>query len=126
MATERSAPSKPAIEWVVGIASAAGVATLVGFLVWQAIFADPTPPLVDAAVERVDRHGGASAVTVLVTNHGSEAAAAVRVGATVQGRRREVELDYVAGGGRRRVTFLVPADTTAEAVALDVAGYSEP
>ena len=67
---------KPMIEWIVGGISAAIVAVLLGFLVYEALFADSLPPSLTATIEALESTDEGTVVRVAVTNGGDKAAAA--------------------------------------------------
>lgn len=123
---------KPMIEWIVGGISAAIVAVLLGFLVYEALFADSLPPSLTATIEALEPTDEGTVVRVAVTNGGDKAAAAVQVQCIVVGREgaeanREIELDYVAGHGVRRGAFIFAERLDPQLpIEVEIVGYTEP
>src|SRR5690606_237338 len=75
-------PQRPVVEWVVGIASALIVAALTAYLIHRAAFDDPTPALLEVALERVETTDQGLVIRIKLTNRGDTAAAAIAVSAT--------------------------------------------
>lgn len=122
---------RPAVEWVFGAVSAAGVAGLVVFLGYQALFDDSRPAALFVSVEGVERVDAGTVVTVAVANRGGETASAVTVYASApdaSGRasQKQIEFDYIGAHAVRRGAVVFPGAVAPDALRLEIGGYAEP
>lgn len=122
---------RPVTEWLFGLASAVLVLALLVFLAYQALFAESAPPSFEVSVEKVERRGEATWVTVAVANRGDKAASAVTVTATpldalAGGSSQQIEFDYIAANGIRRGAFMFAEPATADQLDIAVTAYTEP
>lgn len=108
--------------------SAALIAALLAFLVWDAL-----QPSREAAfetrVEGVRRTGAEAYVTVAVKNLGDEAARMVQVKATPKGDESgaaHFTIEWIPGRSTRRGIVVLPADKVSQQLDVRVEGYSSP
>jgi uncharacterized protein (TIGR02588 family) len=124
--------SRPTLEWAFGIVSAVLVASLAGFLAYEAAFGEDRPPDLTATIERLERSANGTLVMVAIANHGDAAAADVGLEAVVTtggtvALRKDIRFDYVAARAIRRGAFVVEGqDVETGDVTLEVHGYTEP
>lgn len=123
---------RPALEWIVGFASALVVSAFVAFLAYEALFGDTRPPDLVATIDRLERLESGTLVVIALANRGGHAAADITVEATVNvngtgSARKEIRFDYVASHAVRRGAFVLeePA-VAAQDVRLGVHGYVQP
>ena len=130
--SRKSAPARPAVEWVVGIFSALLLVALIAFLLDRALSADGRPPRLSVAIEGIERTQGGTVVWIVLANDGDGTAAAVRVQAARKDARgddarREIEFDYVASQAVRRGAFLfADAQISASDLDVEVVSFVEP
>lgn len=128
----QQAESRPILEWIAGILSAAVVAGLIGFLFYEAAFGEAKPPMLTVTIDRLEAVENGTLVIVAATNGGDEAAAEVGVVALVAGEgeaasRKEIRFDYVAANATRRGAFLIETPgLDRKDLRLDIEGYVEP
>lgn len=123
----RSRNDRPLVEWIVGGLACAAIAGLIGFLVFQALAGNASPPRLSVTVEAIERDGIGAVVRIAVRNHGDRAAAGVAVHAADGGTERSIEFDYVAGHAVRRGAFAFPdADIAPDRLAVGIGGFVEP
>lgn len=125
----KEAEGRPAVEWIVGIASAVLVAALILFLGYEALLTDTRPPELSAVVEGIEQSEKGTVVSVAVTNRGDEAASAVTVLALPREESadippKEIEFDYIAGGAVRHGAFVFSRRVAS--VDVEVGGFTEP
>ncbi|WCR18745.1 hypothetical protein [Paracoccus alcaliphilus] len=114
---------RPLAEWIFGLLSGCGIAALILFLSWQALFSSSHAPDLVVSVIGVERKGDANIATVEVANHGDRAASAVTVLAEGQ---RVVEFDYVAAHSIRRGAVGLPGGWSAGDPSIGIGGFAEP
>jgi uncharacterized protein (TIGR02588 family) len=128
-ATARSRRSKavaprPVLQWM-----AAGVGLLITLAAGGIILAEAVQPARPAAltvrIERERRTPSGRILDIVVTNTGSETAAAVEVLGKVGGETGSVSLDYVPGDGQASASLAFSADAAGDPL-LSVVGWSEP
>lgn len=125
--TARPVPQRPFIEWIVGTLSAALVAGLAGYLLYEAAFGDVRPPDLRVTIENVEPVDGGTQARIVVRNHGDRAASGVTVRATgLRDDTRQIEFDYVAGHSVRYGAIILPQQISASDLRIEIGGYVEP
>lgn len=76
--------AKHPLEWVVFCVSLVVVAGAIGFLAWDAIHGEGSPPALSVELGRPEPRGGTWAVPVTVRNQGDETAEGVNVEVTLE------------------------------------------
>jgi uncharacterized protein (TIGR02588 family) len=108
---------------------AAGVGLLITLAAGGIILAEAVQPARPAAltvrIERERRTPSGRILDIVVTNTGSETAAAVEVLGKVGGETGSVSLDYVPGDGQASASLAFSADAAGDPL-LSVVGWSEP
>ncbi|KKB06728.1 hypothetical protein VE25_21420 [Devosia geojensis] len=116
------------IEWIAGIASAAIVLGVMGFLAFEAVV--KSGGIADLAVTELDRSmtQAGLAVTFEIRNAGHAAAAAVEVAGVppLEGGSGQIVIDYIPAGASRTATLIFPRETPPEEIEVHVIGYSDP
>jgi uncharacterized protein (TIGR02588 family) len=126
---KREGRAPDALELTVTWISAALLAGMLGFLVWDAL--QPSrPPSFDTSIESRSQRGGYVHVTVAVRNLGDEAARAVEVRVVPEpaetGTEAHFTLDWVPGRSTRRGIAVFPQSVTLGRARAEVTGYAEP
>lgn len=121
-------PQRPVVEWVVGIASALIVAALTAYLIHRAAFDDPTPALLEVALERVETTDQGQVIRIKLTNRGDTAAAAIAVSATPPdpALRKQITFDQIAPRSTRFGALIYAAPISADDVDIAIDGYTDP
>lgn len=120
-------PQRPVVEWVVGIASAFIVAALTAYLIHRAAFDDPTPALLEVALERVETTDQGQVIHIQLANRGDTAAAAIVVSATppAPGLRKQITFDEIAPRSTRTGALIYAAPISADDVVIAIDGYTD-
>ncbi|MFV3076867.1 hypothetical protein [Niveispirillum fermenti] len=131
MDTDAQQMGRPVSEWVFSGISGVMVAGLILFLGYQALFGADTPAELEVTIERMRTVDNGTMVMVALVNRGDEAAAAVTVNATADGRTgnaaaKQIEFDYIAAHAIRRGAFLFPPGTTPDMLTIEIGGYAAP
>ena len=120
------APKADALELTATWISAALIAALIAFLIWDA-FQPSRPAAFEAATEAPSTRGGQLYVPVAVRNVGDEAARMVQVKVSGPG---EVEgnftIEWLPGRSTRRGVAVLPSDAASMPLKAQVEGYSQP
>jgi uncharacterized protein (TIGR02588 family) len=128
--TDQAVPQRPYIEWAVGLLSATLVICLATYLLYEAAFGTVMPADVRVTVESIEATDGGINARIAVRNHGDKAAAGIVVRATLMAAdgpdTRQIEFDYVAGQSVRYGAIVLPQETSASDLRIDIGGYVEP
>lgn len=121
----------PLIEWLVGGASALLVAAMLGFIVYQAVTANGSTPILAVEVLGIEPTPTGFRVAFRARNEGGATAAQVTVEGTVRAgeatlETSEVTLDYVPPGSGRTGALLFENDPRAHALDLRAHGHADP
>jgi len=115
---------RPILQWI-----AAGAGLLITLAASGVILAEALQPVRPVALSvRVDgehQAGQSRILDIVVTNAGSETAAAVEIAGKAGEETASVTLDYVPGDGEATAALAFPAGTPGEP-AISVAGWSAP
>ncbi len=129
--TAKSRVEKNRLEWIVFGLGLVLVLGTVGFLAWDALQGEDSPPDLSVTLGRPERRGEGWALPVTVHNQGGETAEGARVVVTLElpgGEKEEAEYDvaFVPRGSRREgwVHFLHPPGTGR--LTGRVTGYEKP
>ncbi len=119
------------VEWVIGFASAALVAVLIGFLIYRAAIGDDRPAQLEVIVEGIDATDQGDVLRITVANRGDAAATGVVVSATDRSAgdeavAREITFDLLAARSVRRGAFLFAGPIRPDDVTVVIEGYTEP
>lgn len=119
------------IEWLTGIVSALLVAALLGWIGWEAVMRDATPPDLSIAVLVTEKTPGGYLVAFDIQNTGTTTAAAVTVvGRLSDGGRvieeNDVTFDYVAAESKSTGAILFENDPAGRRLDIRPAGYTDP
>lgn len=125
------APHTSPTEWLVAAASAALVAGVVGFLIYDGVRSPSTPPDVTIEIDSIQAAGPGHLVLFRVRNTGRTTAAEVVVEGALEGDTGRVEvsettIDYVPAGGLQRAGLYFSHDPRRLRLRLRAQGYREP
>lgn len=106
-------------------------ALLLGYLVYQAIYGDHSPPNLEVTLREVRASGDDYLVLFEIHNHGGETASNVivvghlrRFGITLE--TAQVTIDYVPAESRREAGLFFETDPRTARLKLMPAGYAKP
>lgn len=120
-------PEKNPLEWGVFVAGLALSLGTMGILAWDAATNGDKPPVLSVVLGSARAVGSGYEVPVTVRNTGGETAEAVRVEVVgTDGRRAELEFEFVPRGSSREGTVFIPNDPTREAVSARVVSFRKP
>ena len=127
--TERHEAHKA--EWLTGLASALLVAALIGWIGWEALTREATPPDLSVTILATQKAAGGYRVAFDIHNSATTTAAAVTVvGALMEGERRieesEIVFDYVAAESKSTGAMLFRNDPSGRRVDIRATGYTDP
>jgi uncharacterized protein (TIGR02588 family) len=119
------------IEWLTGIVSGLLIAAMLGWLTWEALTRDATPPDLAVTVLTTERTPAGYRVAFDIYNTATTTAAAVTVvGRLSEGDRvieeNEIVFDYVAAESKSTGAILFRNDPAGRAVDIRPAGYTDP
>ncbi|MBV2184824.1 MAG: TIGR02588 family protein [Rhizobium sp.] len=119
------------MEWLTGLASAALIATLIGYVGWNAMTEDMQPPEFAIEATGMERVSGGYRITFDIENRANSTAAAVIVrGELKKGDESletvDVTFDYVPGESQSSGAILFTADPGNAQLTLRAIAYSDP
>ncbi|RCS25112.1 TIGR02588 family protein [Phyllobacterium salinisoli] len=119
------------VEWIVGAISMLIISGLLGFLLYDAIFAPSEPPRFTYDIGKTKRTDGTFRIPVAITNRGTETAAGVHLRGTLERNgavveTSEIEFDYVPRNSMRDGVLFFSADPDTAHLRLMVVGYDNP
>lgn len=129
MATQKDGP--PFWERIVAFLGLILVLGSLGFLLYEGVWGDNSPPDVVVELVRIRDSGDDYLVEFKASNEGGKTAADVRITATLTRDGREVEeaeasLDYVPAGSEQRGGLFFRNDPNAGELELRASGYQVP
>lgn len=121
----------PLLEWFVGALGAVLVAAVIGYLVYQALGRDQTPPEVRVVAERVLELRNGWLVQFRAINDGGQAAAQLQVEGELAGPEGVIEtgeamIDYLPPRSAREGGLFFSRDPRAFELQLRAKGYARP
>lgn len=119
------------IEWLTGLVSALLVAALLGWVGWEAVTREATPPALSIAVLVTERTAGGYRVAFDIDNTATATAAAVTVVGRLSENGRvieenEVTFDYVAAESKSTGAILFENDPAGRRLDIRPTGYTDP
>lgn len=119
------------MEWLTGLVSAALIATLIGYIGWNAATDEMVPPEFAIEATGMERMTGGYRVTFEIENRANTSAAAVIVrGELLRGDESvesvDVTFDYVPGESQSSGAILFTADPGSAQLTLRAIGYTDP
>lgn len=126
-----SADSIPFWEWVVACIGLVLVLGSIGFMLYQAIAGDPSPPQVTVQTEAIRALGHGYLVQIRAINQGGAAAANVNIEGVLTNHSGRVEvsetiLDYIPARSYRQGGLFFTHDPQQFHMQLRAMGYAEP
>lgn len=121
----------PALEWVVAIIGVLLVAGALGFLLYQAVKGDSSPPSVSVEVLSVTKIQSGYLVKIRATNQGGSTAAGLKVKGALRQGGRDVEtshitLDYLPAHSTGEGGLFFTQDPQRFELLLRAEGYQQP
>jgi uncharacterized protein (TIGR02588 family) len=121
----------PAAEWAVAAAGLVIVCAVVGWMLYEAVAGDESPPQITVALDTVFPTEAGYLVRFAAANHGSETAAEVVIagrstGSTGEMEEAEVTLDYLPGQSERKGGFFFAKKPEPGGLELRALSYREP
>ncbi|WP_299365232.1 TIGR02588 family protein [uncultured Paracoccus sp.] len=125
----RQDPGK--IEWVIGGISGVLVAGMIAFLVYQALDATPSKPLINVTVQNIEQTPVGYRIEFRAENSGGATAADVTIEGTLERDGQTVEtldttLDYVPANSTRSGGLNFARDPEQHQLELRSTGYNDP
>ena len=119
------------MEWVTGLVSALLIATLIGYVGWNALTEELKPPEFAIEATGMERVTGGYRITFDIENRANSTAAAVIVrGELLQGEESvetvDVTFDYVPGESQSSGAILFTTDPGSARLTLRAVGYTDP
>ncbi len=119
------------MEWLTGLASAALIATLIGYVGWNAATEEMEPPEFAIEATGMERVGGGYRITFDIENRANSTAAAVIVRGELKRGDESVEsvdvsFDYVPGESQSSGAILFMTDPGSAQLTLRAVGYADP
>jgi uncharacterized protein (TIGR02588 family) len=127
----RGAPNTSTAEWVVAAVSAALVAGVLGFLIYDGVRSPHTPPDVTVEVDSIQTAGPGYLVLFRARNSGRSTAADVVVEGELEADTGRIEssettIDYVPAEGEQRGGLYFTRDPRGLRLRLRARGYRDP
>jgi len=119
------------MEWLTGLVSAALIATLIGYVGWNALTEQMEPPEFAIEATGMERMTGGYRITFDIENRANSTAAAVVVrGELLRGEESvetvDVTFDYVPGESQSSGAILFTTDPGSAQLTLRAIGYTDP
>ncbi|MBW8285167.1 MAG: TIGR02588 family protein [Rhizobium sp.] len=119
------------MEWLTGLVSAALIATLIGYVGWNAVTDEMVPPEFAIEATGMERMTGGYRITFDIENRANTSAAAVIVrGELLRGNESvesvDVTFDYVPGESQSTGAILFSTDPGSAQLKLRAIGYTDP
>ena len=119
------------MEWVNGLVSALLIATLIGYVGWNALTEELKPPEFAIEATGMERVTGGYRITFDIENRANSTAAAVIVrGELLRGEESvetvDVTFDYVPGESQSSGAILFTTDPGSARLTLRAVGYTDP
>ncbi|WP_154721546.1 TIGR02588 family protein [Ciceribacter sp. T2.26MG-112.2] len=119
------------MEWLTGLVSAALIATLIGYVGWNALTEQMDPPEFAIEATGMERMTGGYRITFDIENRANSTAAAVVVrGELLRGEESvetvDVTFDYVPGESQSSGAILFTTDPGSAQLTLRAIGYTDP
>ena len=119
------------MEWVTGLVSALLIATLIGYVGWNALTEELKPPEFAIEATGMERVTGGYRITFDIENRANSTAAAVIVrGELLRGEESvetvDVTFDYVPGESQSSGAILFTTDPGSARLTLRAVGYTDP
>ncbi|MCA1968164.1 MAG: TIGR02588 family protein [Rhizobium sp.] len=119
------------MEWLTGLVSAALIATLIGYVGWNALTEQMEPPKFAIEATGMERMTGGYRITFDIENRANSTAAAVVVrGELLRGEESvetvDVTFDYVPGESQSSGAILFTTDPGSAQLTLRAIGYTDP
>ena len=119
------------MEWLTGLVSAALIATLIGYVGWNALTEELKPPEFAIEATGMERVTGGYRITFDIENRANATAAAVIVrGELLRGEESvetvDVTFDYVPGESQSSGAILFTTDPGSARLTLRAVGYTDP
>ncbi|MGI8605384.1 MAG: TIGR02588 family protein [Verrucomicrobiales bacterium] len=120
----------PLLEWVIGGIGLLIVASTIGFMIYDAVAGDRSPPDLTVEVETISMRRNGYLVSFRAANEGGQTAAEVLIEGTLSStdstEKSEVVLEFVPPRSERRGGLLFQGDPHRGQLQLRAAGYREP
>ena len=128
---EKEAKHLPAWSWVLAAAGLALVTGSAGFMLYQAVAGESSPPELVVETESIVPSGSGHLVRFRVTNRGRSVAAHLTVEGTLKQGNETIEastvtLDYVPSLSDRRGGLIFSKDPRGYALEIRATGYRDP
>jgi len=125
------ASGNPLLEWLLGILGLILVAGSIGFLLYQALSGDSTPPDITVELDAITPISNGYLVTFRAINQGQATAKGVIVEGQLTAENGEVEtseasLDYLPAGSEREGGLFFTQDPRQFELQLRSLGYEQP
>lgn len=119
------------MEWLTGLVSTALIATLIGYVGWNALTEQMEPPEFAIEATGMERMTGGYRITFDIENRANSTAAAVVVrGELLRGEESvetvDVTFDYVPGESQSSGAILFTTDPGSAQLTLHAVGYTDP
>lgn len=118
------------LEWAVTIVSGILVVFTLGFLGYQMIFEEETPPNIAVVLGEVSQKDGAFAVPIEVSNHGSETAENVVIKVVLQDdsdiEKAEITFAFLPGKSSENGYVVFSKKPESKNLKIHVKGYGTP
>ncbi|HWO42423.1 MAG TPA: hypothetical protein VNO43_11530 [Candidatus Eisenbacteria bacterium] len=129
--SSQAADGIPTLEWVIGAVGFLLVASVIGFLVYQALTGDRQPPDVQLNIESIVQTTNGYMVHVKAVNHGGSTAEGVVVaGRLLEGavplERSETTVDYLPPRSEKKIGLFFTRDPRNLRLELRALGYEAP
>ena len=121
----------PPLEWAVAVVGLLLVLSTIGYLLYQAVAGDESPPNFAFVVHEIVEREGGFLVEFSAKNVGGSAASAVMVEGVLRSgdetvETGEVTIDYIPAGSERRAGLFFTEDPAAYELVIRPLGFQEP
>ena len=119
------------VEWLTGLAATTIVASMIGWMIFEAMTNEDRPPELAVQILAIDPQPSGWRVMIEVRNSGDQAAAAVEIKAALIEGGEQIEeagmtFDYVAAGSTSRGGLIFVNDPSLHQLQVVPSGFTEP
>jgi len=118
-------------EWIVALIGFTMLVSTIGYLAYQAIYREATPPNIELRVNSIVAAGNAYLVKISAINHGGSTAGALEIAGELKNHGETVEtseatINYVPAQSQKEAGLFFTKDPRRYELQLRAKGYEEP
>jgi uncharacterized protein (TIGR02588 family) len=129
--SKKQAAATDTVEWIIAVLGIAILATALGFILYRAVSGEDKQASLSVSIESVDRSEQGFRVDFIVSNSGSQTAAAVQIEGELSKAGQSVEkssatLTYSPASSTRRGALFFTHDPNSHEMRIRATGFEKP